>query len=176
LKKIIASFAAGLILATATFAFAGSPIKLFVNGQEIHSDVPPQIINGRTLVPARPLAEALGAKVEWDSASNSVVVMSGQQQQTATATPENQDNVTETTFNGLKAMIIDGVTYFDRNDYGTKFYDHKDFNKAQYGYDKTKNIIIYQLNGIDEQINISKDDVKIYLGRTWIHSKYYREP
>lgn len=55
-------------------ALAASPIKLVVNGQEITSDVPPQTINGRTMVPARPLAEALGAKVEWDAKTNAVVV------------------------------------------------------------------------------------------------------
>ena len=67
----------GVILATATTAVAAPDIvKLIVNGQEVQSDVPPQVIDGRTLVPARFLAEALGANVEWDSSNNSVVVTS----------------------------------------------------------------------------------------------------
>ena len=76
MKKFIAGLAAGLILATTTFVFAANPIKLIVNGNEIHPDVPPQIIDGRTLVPARALAEALGASVEWDGVENAVVVKS----------------------------------------------------------------------------------------------------
>lgn len=53
-------------------AFADQPIKLIVNGKEIQCDVPPQIINGRTMIPARFLAEALGAKVDWDADNNVV--------------------------------------------------------------------------------------------------------
>lgn len=57
-------------------ALAANPIKLIVNGQQINSDVPPQVINGRTMIPARPLAEALGATVEWDAKNNAVVITS----------------------------------------------------------------------------------------------------
>jgi len=76
LRKFLAGLAAGLILTTTTFVFAANPIKLIVNGNELHPDVPPQIIDGRTLVPARALAEALGASVEWDGVENAVVVTS----------------------------------------------------------------------------------------------------
>ncbi len=37
------------------------------NGSKITLDVSPQIINGRTLVPARAVAESFGAKVDWNS-------------------------------------------------------------------------------------------------------------
>ncbi|MEQ8174615.1 MAG: stalk domain-containing protein [Syntrophomonadaceae bacterium] len=53
---------------------ADDPIRLFVNGVEVHSDVPPQVINGRTMVPAAALAQALGARVEWDAANHAVMV------------------------------------------------------------------------------------------------------
>lgn len=49
-------------------------IKLFVNGKEIVTDVPPRIVDGRTLVPVRVVAEELGAKVEWDELNNKVSV------------------------------------------------------------------------------------------------------
>lgn len=41
--------------------------KIIVNGQERTMDVAPQIVGGRTLVPVRFIAEALGAKVEWNA-------------------------------------------------------------------------------------------------------------
>lgn len=53
----------------ATVAFADHPVKLILNGKEIAFDV---IINGRTLVPVRSIAEALGAHVEWDEQNNIV--------------------------------------------------------------------------------------------------------
>lgn len=74
---MLAGLITGLILATTTLTFAApGAIKLIVNGQEIHTDVPPQLINGRVMVPARFVAEPLGAKVEWDGAGNAVVIIS----------------------------------------------------------------------------------------------------
>ncbi|QPQ32422.1 copper amine oxidase N-terminal domain-containing protein [Lysinibacillus sp. JNUCC 51] len=45
-----------------------------VNGQKITLDVPPQIINGRTLVPLRFISEALGAKVDWNNKTKTVSI------------------------------------------------------------------------------------------------------
>lgn len=58
-----------LISIFSTVAFADNPVTLFINGREIKPDVPPQIINGRTMVPIRWVAEALGADVRWDEGS-----------------------------------------------------------------------------------------------------------
>ncbi|MFT9848503.1 copper amine oxidase N-terminal domain-containing protein [Aneurinibacillus sp. REN35] len=74
-KYYVSGVLTGAILFSG-IALAASPIKLIVNGEQINSDVPPQVINGRTMIPARPLAEALGAKVEWDAKDNAVVVTS----------------------------------------------------------------------------------------------------
>ncbi|PKM42081.1 MAG: copper amine oxidase [Firmicutes bacterium HGW-Firmicutes-8] len=38
-----------------------------INGERITLDVPPQIKNGRTLVPLRFVSEALGAEVKWNN-------------------------------------------------------------------------------------------------------------
>lgn len=66
----------GTLIGSSLVGFAQDQIKLIVNGKEIQSDVPPQVINGRTMVPYRVLAEALGAKVQWASNNNTVVVNS----------------------------------------------------------------------------------------------------
>ena len=47
-----------------------------VNGTPKTLDVSPQLVDGRTLVPARFVAEALGANVEWDGISSSVFIKS----------------------------------------------------------------------------------------------------
>lgn len=51
----------------------GSSVAV-INGQEVTLDVPASIVNGRTVVPARFIAEALGALVEWVPEGQIVVV------------------------------------------------------------------------------------------------------
>jgi hypothetical protein len=43
-----------------------------VNAKTVAIDVPPMIVNGRTLVPLRFIGEALGAQFTWDPASKTV--------------------------------------------------------------------------------------------------------
>ena len=45
-----------------------------VNSRQKELDVPAQIIDNRTLVPARAISEALGCKVDWDSGSKTVYI------------------------------------------------------------------------------------------------------
>lgn len=76
MKKFISGLLVGLIIASSGFVFANNPIKMIVNGTEIHADVPPQVIDGRTMVPARALAESLGAEVTWDAENHIVLIES----------------------------------------------------------------------------------------------------
>lgn len=76
LSYILIGIIIGSLSFGTSFGFANQQIRLIVNGQVINSDVPAQIINGRTMVPARALAEALGADVLWDQSSNSVIITS----------------------------------------------------------------------------------------------------
>ncbi len=45
-----------------------------INGRDITLDVPAQILNDRTLVPVRAIAEAYGCKVDWDGGSKTVII------------------------------------------------------------------------------------------------------
>ncbi|WP_258361071.1 copper amine oxidase N-terminal domain-containing protein [Moorella sulfitireducens (nom. illeg.)] len=65
-KWIIFASTAVLLAAFTAMVFAADPIRLILNGKEMHLDVPPQIINGRTMVPVRWIAEMLGATVYWN--------------------------------------------------------------------------------------------------------------
>jgi len=58
-------------------AAASSPILVYVNGQQMTFDVPPQILSGRTMVPLRAIFEALGAEVEWDDSTQTVSATKG---------------------------------------------------------------------------------------------------
>ena len=43
-----------------------------VDGEEIQMDTPPQIVDGRTLIPLRALAESIGCYVDWDGETRTV--------------------------------------------------------------------------------------------------------
>ncbi len=47
-------------------------IPVYVDGLAVDFDVPPAVVNDRTLVPFRLLAEALGCQVDWDQATRKV--------------------------------------------------------------------------------------------------------
>lgn len=52
---------------------------VYVNGKNtVTSDVPAQIINGRTMVPLRVLSESVGADVNWDASTKTVSVATAQ--------------------------------------------------------------------------------------------------
>lgn len=53
--------------------FAEENIKVFVNAKEISFDIPPTIINGRTMVPLRGIFEALNVNVQWDANTKMVI-------------------------------------------------------------------------------------------------------
>lgn len=64
------------VLLTAVLLTASvSAVNLYVDTELVETDVPPVVVDGRTLVPVRAIFEALGATVEWD-----------QETQTATGT------------------------------------------------------------------------------------------
>ena len=73
-KKVLFGTLAAAILSTAAAipAMAADDISVILNGQQISFDVPPQIINERTMVPVRAIFEALGAVVEWDGSTQTV--------------------------------------------------------------------------------------------------------
>lgn len=65
------------LMATVSFA-SGQSIKLLVNGKEVASDVAPQLINNRVMVPIRAAAEMLGVDVQWLADENTVKIQTQQ--------------------------------------------------------------------------------------------------
>lgn len=50
--------------------------QAFVNGRQVLLDVPAMAVRGRTLVPLRFVSEAMGARVDWDPVSRTVMIFS----------------------------------------------------------------------------------------------------
>ncbi len=53
------------------------PIEVVVNGNKAVFDVPPRILNGRTLIPVRSVFESLGAQVLWEESTETVSILKG---------------------------------------------------------------------------------------------------
>lgn len=64
------------LVGAVTSVYGFSPVKLLIDNKEVQTDVLPQIVEDRLLVPLRVIAESLGAEVNWDEESNSVTVES----------------------------------------------------------------------------------------------------
>lgn len=70
MKKIVSLLIVTLMLTgLCNIAHAESEIKVYLNGEKIEFDVPPMLINDRTMVPMRAIFEALDATVDWDDAT-----------------------------------------------------------------------------------------------------------
>lgn len=163
---LIVGLVAGLIMATAALALAANPIKLIINGQNIQCDVPPQNINGRVLVPARFVAESLGANVAWDAANNAVVITSVtplevEENDVSSPTVEGEQGVKETTFKGLRAIEVKGEVYFSKQEYESKYASE---------IEKDSNWLNFY-----ESIFKDTENYIVFDGRTYIKSSLYRE-
>lgn len=78
MKKYAGIIAAALaISAFALPAHAEQTISVVVDGMQLQSDTPAQIVNGRTLVPMRVIFESLDADVQWDADTKTVIADRG---------------------------------------------------------------------------------------------------
>jgi hypothetical protein len=90
--------------------------SFFLDGQSYNTDAAPFISNGRTLVPVRYLADALGATTNWDGATQKVTINKG------SATIELTINGMTITTNGKASqmeaapLLVNGRTYLPARD------------------------------------------------------------
>lgn len=69
-KKKIAGLISGVMTISLCISAYGATIK--INDKVLESDVEPQIIDGRTMVPVRAIFEGMGATVNWDAETKTV--------------------------------------------------------------------------------------------------------
>jgi hypothetical protein len=75
MRKLGSIIIVGILLSLAVSVGANStPIKLFFNGEELETEVPPEIIDEHLLVPLTEIAEQLDTTVEWDDENNTVQI------------------------------------------------------------------------------------------------------
>ena len=86
--------AAAISVCAASGTSAAETVQVVMNGSPMSFDVPPVIINGRTMVPLRAVFEGLGASVDWDGDTETVISTLG--------------NITVTLTIGENVMYING--------------------------------------------------------------------
>lgn len=64
-----------MLLGCIPTTYANSDIKIMINNQELYTNVPPVIVDGRTLVPLRAIGEAMGCTVTWVNATQTANLM-----------------------------------------------------------------------------------------------------
>ncbi len=74
LKRIICLVMCFLIFSSLYVSAAEKDVSLVLNGKNVKTDVPPVIINSRTLIPVRALFENINAKVEWNDKEKTVTI------------------------------------------------------------------------------------------------------
>lgn len=109
-KKFLATLICIVTMLSALFAApagAANEIKVFLENEEISFDVPPQIINGRTMVPLRAIFEALDASVEWEQSTQTIKAHREDKQEFATYSYDvvMQIGNNEMTVNGEKKSL-----------------------------------------------------------------------
>jgi len=68
---------AGRLGAEKTYSFDASAVRISLGGKVLDLPQPPILLDGVTMVPARAIFEALGAKVTWDASASAVIAEKG---------------------------------------------------------------------------------------------------
>lgn len=92
--KVIVGILVLLSFVMSLCSLASDEIQVSIDGEYVEFDVAPKILNDRTMVPFRAIFEALGAEVDWDSATKTVIAT--------------KDSVVVTATIGNREMYING--------------------------------------------------------------------
>lgn len=65
------------VFSSCILCLADTEVSLVINGERADCDVPPEIVNGRTMVPVRVLFEYYNADVSWNEVLRQAVIKSG---------------------------------------------------------------------------------------------------
>lgn len=99
LKLFVAFLFIFTIFQTESLADEQRPVRLWIHGEYVETDVDPILESGRTLVPVRVISETLGYDVDWD-------------EDLFTVTVSDYDD-SKTVFNKLFILTIDNKTIVD---------------------------------------------------------------
>lgn len=107
---------------------------LYKNGTAVALDVPAQLINGYTMVPARAVAEAFGADVRWDGDTRTVHIKTSKNTYYVSSVPQITYDGLDANFADFNGMYIDSYTHTRKAD-GTENVEFDVYNTTYiYGF------------------------------------------
>lgn len=111
MKGIISALAVGILACAASVAVLADGISIEINGSVLKSEVSPQIVEGRTLVPVRAIFEGIGANVNWDANTKTITGSMGDDSVVMVVNSNELSINGESTTMDSSPLIIDGRTY-----------------------------------------------------------------
>jgi hypothetical protein len=188
MKKLVIGFIVGFIFATAGAVYADEGLQkveaylrptlpITLDSKPVTLESSPIMYDGSTYLKLRDLSKLTGLQVNWNDATQTVEL--GSTTKGVTPMAVTSTTPTDTTYNGLRAIILNGETYFSLFDYNKKF------DPYLWGFDKDSNIIF--LTETEKGTNITKrklveikkDDAisfTIYNGESYVNVKHYSQP
>lgn len=110
-KILIALLSATMIFNNCVFTgYANDDISVTLNGEALAFDVPPQLIDNRTMVPLRKIFEAMGAVVDWNNDTQTVTAIKGDERVIATINSKNVYISGDTKTLDVPPMVVDERT------------------------------------------------------------------
>ena len=118
---------------------ADDNITVVLNGETIEFDVPPQLIENRTMVPLRKIFEAMGATVEWDNDTQTVTATKGNERVIATVNNKNVYINGETKVLDVPPLIVEDRTLVPTRFVAEAFGADVEWNEASKTVEITSN-------------------------------------
>ncbi|MGI6318212.1 MAG: hypothetical protein GX263_06795 [Firmicutes bacterium] len=131
-----------------TVEFYIDDVVFYINGKKHELDIPAQLINNRTFVPLRYLAEALGKRVKYDD-DNDVITIG-------------DDVLKKFEVGGMDVLELDGIEVDAYDDDGAvlKVSKFEDFEGIEIETQDKENISFsVYLNGFDDDDEIDEDEL-----------------
>lgn len=185
MKKLIIGFIVGFIFATAGSVYADKGLQkveaylrptlpITLDGNPVTLESSPIMYDGSTYLKLRDVAGLTGLQVNWNDAAQTVELGKGVTPVDSTITTP-----TETTYEGIKAVSINGETYFSLKEHSQKTYP------LAWGFNQEKNTLFYAefVKGSTEIVRVIKEVNKgepnanlVYKGETYLNVIYYPQP
>lgn len=105
MKKYIFSILIVLFLFSNTASSSKNSVKIFLNDTFLKTDVEPIIVDGRTLVPIRTIADALGLSLEYNSNFNEIYLKTPDYKPKTIPVPDNIEDILNT-INGKNLLNL----------------------------------------------------------------------
>lgn len=163
-------------------AYINSSINVSVDGKNVKLKNKPITYKNTNYLPVAEVSSMLNAQTSWDGSKQTISIATNENIEKEdidmddtkiSATNEVAPNdVVETTFEGMKAILVNGTTYFHWIDYGEQIHLSGDKITAEWNSDMG----VMTIQSETRTFKINKSETLIYKGMAYCNSKYYIKP